>query len=291
MRVPLVVSSFRNVDIHSRFWINVFERALACLMDRVVVNAEAVKEYVSRTHWIPPQRIHVIHNGVASTRFAGSRAGGGGDAAGRPRAGAGAPGGGPVVAMLASLTPKKAPRVFLDAAALVRASMPSARFLIVGGGPLRSDLESHARELGLSDAVRFAGESDDVPGVLEGVSVSVLTSIKEGCSNIVLETMAAGRPMVATAVGGNPELIVDGVTGFLVPVGDARAVADRVVRLLSDPALAARMGAAARERAFGELGVERMVERTVAVYREHLSARVPGLLEWAAATAAREGAA
>ena len=70
-RVPLVVSSFRNVDIHSRPWINVLERALACLMDRVVANAEAVKEYVSRTHWIPPQRIHVIHNGVASARFAG----------------------------------------------------------------------------------------------------------------------------------------------------------------------------------------------------------------------------
>jgi glycosyltransferase involved in cell wall biosynthesis len=193
--------------------------------------------------------------------------------------------------MLASLTPKKAPRVFLEAAALVRASVPAARFLVVGDGPLRGDLEARARELGLSDAVRFAGESDDVPGVLAGVSVSVLTSVKEGCSNIVLETMAAGRPMVATAVGGNPELIVDGVTGFLVPVGDARAVADRVVRLLSDTALAARMGEAARERAFGEFGVERMVERTVAVYREHLSARLPGLLEWVAATAAREDAA
>jgi glycosyltransferase involved in cell wall biosynthesis len=301
LRVPLVVSSFRNVDIHSLLWMNVLERALACIMDRVIANAEAVKEYVSRTHWIPPQRIHVIHNGVAAARFTGRDGGGGArDATGRGTGAADGPaagdagargGGGPVVAMLASLTPKKAPRVFIEAAALVREAVPSARFLVVGGGPLRADLEARARELGLAGAVLFTGETNDVPEVLAGVTVSVLTSVKEGCSNTVLETMAAGRPMVATAVGGNPELIADGVTGFLVPAGDARAVADRVVRLLTDPDLAARMGAAAKARAYGEFSVDRMVERTVAVYREHLTARVPGLLEWAAATAAREGGA
>jgi glycosyltransferase involved in cell wall biosynthesis len=272
LRVPLVVSSVRNVDIHSRLWLNVLERMFAYLVDRVIANAEAVKDYVVGAHWIPPQRIHVIHNGVAMERFG-------------PHAPPGR-----TVAMLASLTPKKAPFTFLDAAALVRQRVPDARFLVIGDGPLRGALEARARSLGLGDAVRFVGETDDAPGALAGADVSVLTSIKEGCSNVVLESMAAGCPMVATAVGGNPELIEDGVTGYLVPAGDANAVADRIVRLLSEPGLAARMGEAARAHVVTEFSAERMVEKTVGVYTALLSERVPGLVEWATATAAREGA-
>ncbi len=283
MRVPLLVSSVRNVDIHSRLSMNVLERVFACFVDRVIANAEAVKEYVARKHWIPPQRIHVIHNGVAVERFpgaAGARCG---------RRGRGAPGrAGGTVAMLASLTKKKDPFTFLEAAAIVLKRAPGTRFLVVGDGPLRGALEERSGALGLSDAVRFVGETDDAPGVLAVADVSVLTSVKEGCSNVVLESMAAGCPMVATAVGGNPELIEDGVTGYLVPAGDVDAVADRIARILEDPALAARMGAAARAHVVAEFSVERMVEKTVALYTALLSERAPGLVEWAAATAARE---
>jgi len=168
--------------------------------------------------------------------------------------------------------------------------VPDVRFLLVGDGPLRGALEARAGALGLAGALRFVGETDDAPGVLADADISVLTSIKEGCSNVVLESMAAGCPMVATAVGGNPELIEDGVTGYLVPAGDAEAVADRIVRLLTEPGLAARMGEAARAHVASEFSVERMVEKTVGLYAALLDERAPGLVAWAAATAAREGA-
>jgi len=281
-RVPLIVSSVRNVDIHGRLWMNLLERALACFVDRMIANAEAVKDYVTRAHWVARERVHVVHNGVSPERSS---------PAGAPATPVAERGDGPTVVMVASLTKKKSPFTFLDAAVLVRERVPDARFLVVGDGPLRGELEERASLLGLSDAVTFAGETHDTPAVLAAADVSVLTSVKEGCSNVVLESMAAACPIVATAVGGNPELIVEGVTGFLVPTGDAAAVADRVARILTDGALGRRMGEAARERAMSTFGVERMVARTVEIYTTLLAGRVPGLIQWVDATAAREEAA
>jgi glycosyltransferase involved in cell wall biosynthesis len=136
--------------------------------------------------------------------------------------------------------------------------------------------------------VTFAGESDDVRSALGRADVSVLTSVKEGCSNVVLESMAAGLPVVATDVGGNAELIEEGVTGFLVPAGDAEAVARRVGELLEDPGRARRMGAAGSARVRSLFTVQRMVDDTVGFYEEMLAERLPGLLEWVDAAAARE---
>ena len=290
MRVPIVISSVRNVDIHPRWYPRVIERMLSYLTDVVIANAEAVKDYVARDHWTPAHRIHVIHNGVSTARFASSAPAAPTHSAETARESARAAGArGPTVAVLASLTPKKDHFTFLDAAALVGQRMPNARFHIVGDGPLRGAILARVRELGLEGRVRLEGETDDIPGMLAGVDVSVLTSLKEGCSNAVLESMVAGKPVVATDVGGNRELIVDGVTGYLAPAGDARAVADRVLTLLSNPALAARMGTAARERATAEFSVEHMVAKTTALYERFLNERLPGLVAWVDACAARDG--
>jgi len=283
-RVPVLVSSVRNVDIHSRRSMVLLERLLAILVDRVIANAGAVKEFVSRAHGIDPEKIRVIYNGVSIDRIDRSAQNTRSDAwAGGERVN------GKTVAMIASLTRKKDHSTFLAAAARVRKQVPDARIIAVGGGPLRERLVERADALGLRGEEIFVGETSDIAGVLASADVSVLTSLKEGCSNAILESMAAGRPVVVTDVGGNPELVEDGITGFVVPSGDAEAVARRVVDLLGDEELRAAMGKAGRKRAVEAFAVERMVEATVGFYAELLEERVPGLLRWVEATAARGG--
>ncbi|HEV2591706.1 MAG TPA: glycosyltransferase family 4 protein [Gaiellaceae bacterium] len=121
--------------------------------------------------------------------------------------------------------------------------------VIVGDGPDRTDLETLQHRLGLDERVRFAGERDDVPQLLADAGVFVLASRSEGLPISVLEAMAAGLPVVASDVGGLREQVVDGETGYLVPAGDVTALTDALARLLDDPALRERIGAAARARA------------------------------------------
>ncbi len=137
----------------------------------------------------------------------------------------------------------------------------------MGDGALRPELEARARRLGLGDRVVFAGAREDVARILSLVDVVVLPSHTEGLSNVLLESMAMSRPVVATAVGGNPDVLRDGVSGRLVPARDPGALAAAVVGMLEDPEKARAMGCEARrvvERAFGR---RRMVEAHEALYR------------------------
>jgi len=154
-----------------------------------------------------------------------------------------------VVGILAVLRPEKDHATFLRAARLVVDRVPDAKFLVVGDGPMRPEIERLIRELGLDDHVVLTGSRSDVPDLLRAMDVFVLSSSTVECfPNALLEAMAAGRPAVCTAVGGVPEMIEDTVTGYLVPVHDPGALADRLVHILSDSELAHRMGEAARAR-------------------------------------------
>ena len=112
--------------------------------------------------------------------------------------------------------------------------------MIVGGGSLQPDLEREAQQLGIANRVIFTGPRRDVPQLLAVCDISAMSSLKEGMSNTIMESMAAGKPMVATRVGGNPELIVDGETGFLVPTRNPAAFAAAVNKILSTPTLPSR---------------------------------------------------
>jgi glycosyltransferase involved in cell wall biosynthesis len=184
----------------------------------------------------------------------------------------------PLVAVFARLHPVKGIEYFLDAAASLAARFPLARFLVVGEGcivrdgvivpsPYRHELEDYAARLGLAERVVFTGFRRDVPELLREVAVSVLPCISnEGLSNSVLESMAAGAPVVATTVGGNPEIVEDGRTGLLVPPADSGALAGAIARLLEDRELAERLGRAARQRVADHFSVEQMVRRTERLY-------------------------
>jgi glycosyltransferase involved in cell wall biosynthesis len=173
-----------------------------------------------------------------------------------------------VVGLVGRLVPAKAPEVFLRALALAAARVPALRGLVVGDGPLRSELETEARRLGLEGRVVFAGVRQDVPELLPGLDALAFSSVREGLSMAMLEAMAAGVPVIATDVGGTPELITHGVTGLLVPPGRPESLADALVALLEDAAGAAAIRQAARRCVEDRFSLDRMTAAYQALYGE-----------------------
>jgi glycosyltransferase involved in cell wall biosynthesis len=170
--------------------------------------------------------------------------------------------GAPTVGNVARLAEQKGHRTLIEAARILRAEGRDLRFVIVGDGELRDELESLA-----GDLVTFTGARDDVPELLASFDVFAFPSHFEGLCLAVIEAQAAGVPVVATPVGGIVETVVDGETGLLVRESDARSLADGIVRLLDDPALAARLAAEAKRRVLERYDEREMVRRTLELYR------------------------
>jgi glycosyltransferase involved in cell wall biosynthesis len=143
----------------------------------------------------------------------------------------------------------------------------------VGDGPSRADLEAHAARVGIADRVTFAGFRLDIPDILATSTIAVLPSLSEGLSNSLLEAMAAGLPVVATRVGGNPEAVGEGEGGLLVPPGDDRALAEAIATLLVNVTLRERLGHAARRRVDRLFSVNRMLQETETLYRDLMERR------------------
>lgn len=263
--VPVVVASRRSLG---RF--KEGHRAMLLLegvanraTDLVVANSEAVRADAIRQERLDPERVLVIPNGVDVERFAAQAA--------PVRAELGVPADAPLVGVVANLIHYKGHLAFLDAWRRIRERRPDAHALLVGEGPMRAAIERRADELGVAGSVHLLGRRSDVPGLLAAMDVVAHPSEEEGSPNAVLEAMAAGRAVVATAVGGTPEAVLDGRTGLLVPPGDPEAMARAVTALLDDPARAGEMGAAARERVRSEFAVDVMVERYRSLYETALA--------------------
>ena len=163
------------------------------------------------------------------------------------------------IGIVAKLSPVKGHQYFLEAAAAIADARSNVAFLVVGDGVRKKELEEMAAELGIADKVIFAGARDDVPSLLKLMDVFVLSSLSEGSPNVVLEAMAAGLPVVATDVGGLPEIVIDGESGILVPPGDSGALAAAVGDLLDDPARAVAMGRTGLALAMERHDIERVV--------------------------------
>lgn len=172
----------------------------------------------------------------------------------------------PVVGNVGALVAQKGQHDLIDAAALVVRDVPDARFVIVGDGELREPLEQQIRRKHLERHVMLAGFRTDALELTKGFDLFALSSVNEGMCTALVDAMAASKAAVAAAVGGVPEVMADGATGFLVPPRDPKAMAEKIVLLLKDDALRKRMGDAAFERARERFTVERMVEETAAVY-------------------------
>jgi glycosyltransferase involved in cell wall biosynthesis len=177
----------------------------------------------------------------------------------------GVPAGAPVVGNVAALTGHKDHRTLIEAAALAVRTLPEARFVIVGDGELRAELEALARARGLGAHVLFLGFRSDLDRLLPAFDVFCLSSHLEGLGTSLLDAMAFSRPVVATAAGGIPEAVEDGVTGRVVRVRDPAALAEALVAVLRDAELRVRLGAAGRRRYLERFTDARMVDETLAV--------------------------
>jgi glycosyltransferase involved in cell wall biosynthesis len=206
------------------------------------------------------EQVSVIRAGIDLSLF---RRGGDGS---ETRRGLGIPAGVPVVTQIGNFKPQKAPLDFVRAAARVSETIDDVRFVMVGDGPLRGEAEVLAAELGISDRVIFSGWWHDVPGLLAATTVSVLSSIHEGLPCSVVESLAAGVPVVATAVDGTPEVIRPGINGELVAAGDPASLGDAILGILTDDERRRAMSEAAAD-GLDDFDRDRMVRQLEGLYR------------------------
>ncbi len=259
-RVPVVVASVRDTGELLTPLQKRVQKFVCQFADSILVNAEAVREWLIAERY-NAKNIQVIRNGISLDRF--ERA----DSGATIRQELGLPPHVPLVAMLSRLNRLKGGEYFLQAVSALASRFPEARFLIVGdvgaGDPAyKETLEREVVRLGLGGRVLFTGFRLDIPKLLSEVSLSVLPSLSEGLSNVLLESMAAGVAVIATRVGGNPEVIEEGVTGLLVPPGDSQALAGAMSLLLETPELARRYGQAGKRRIAEHFYLGQMVRQT-----------------------------
>jgi len=233
------------------------------LADRIITSGESVRSIVIAAG-IAPERVVSISAGVDGERF---HAGVSGKSV-REELGLGQE---PVIGLVANVRGSKGHNIFLEAARAVIASEPGARFLIVGDGVGFDEVARRVTEMGLDARVRLTGFRRDIPEVMAALDVLVLPSIRsEAIPQVIPQALAVGTPVVASTVGGSPELIRDGENGHLVPPGDPKALADAVLALLRDPERAHAMARAGQAMVRERYTIDATMVRTTAVYRELL---------------------
>ncbi|MBI4635717.1 MAG: glycosyltransferase [Candidatus Rokubacteria bacterium] len=271
--VPVIIASERSVESVKGRWRIWCDRMTWRLAGCWTVNAGAVATVLSGREGVRPHRIEVIPPGVDVKRFEpGPR-----DEAVRAEWGVGP--GDRLVVCVGRLDRYKGQQYLLEAVAILGRERPNIRLALVGDGRFRPRLEAQASALGIGPRVIFSGALADVRRALAAADLFVLPSEEEGMPGAVLEAMAMGLPVVATAVGGVPEIVVDGETGMLVAPRQPTALAEAMGRVLEDPALAGRVGCLGRRRVVEEFSIERSVALT-----EKLYARLAGGLRCSATT-------
>ena len=259
--VPVVVAHKRTDFVPRAGWLKRwrFER----LVDRMVAISQASRQALEQAG-VRPEQIRVIYSSVNTERYRPGAV---------PPACPGVPAGAQLVAAVGTLHARKGHDVLLRAVALLAGRYPDLRVALVGEGPERDHLGQLAASLGIGERVVLTGNLADVRPVLEACQVVAMPSRLEGLGVSALETMAMGKPLVASSAGGLTEVVEPEQTGLLVPRDDPQALAAALDRLLGDAELRARLSTAARQRAVDTFSVERMVECTEQLYRELLAAK------------------
>jgi glycosyltransferase involved in cell wall biosynthesis len=268
---PVVATAHRadvlDLPARSAAWRSLVAEAV-CEIDQIATVSAAIREACERLG-APRRPIEVVPNGADARVFAPRAA----DVA---RARLGLPADERIVTYVGKLVPRKGVDTLVEAMGVLGSRPGGAPLLVAAGiGELRGELEARAGALGVAERVRFVGKvpHDDVAWWMAAGDVFVLPSLSEGLPTVVCEAMAAGRPVVATAVDGTPEVVEEGRTGFLVAPRDPAALADRLSRVLDDPALARAMGARAHERAMADYTWEANARHMAAIYAAVAGAR------------------
>jgi glycosyltransferase involved in cell wall biosynthesis len=263
-RVPLVITSRRGLARHQERFVILKPLDLVAnkLSHQITANSRAVwQDTVKRDH-VDPSKIALIYNGVDSSLFEST-----GPRRARMRKAFGLNDQEKVVIMVANFIAYKGHADLLQAAYLVLKQIPSAVFLLVGEDRgIEEELKKQALSLGILERVRFMGQRNDIPQLMAASDVSVLASHEEGFSNVILESMAAGLPVIVTDVGGNREAVLDGATGWLVPEKNPREMAQKLVDLLQDPERAKSWGEIGRNRVKELFTIDKMVQGHTDLY-------------------------
>ncbi len=265
--VPVVISSVRVMGGEMK-WHQFIDRVTSFMADHVIAVSNEVKEYIVRETQIAEPKVSTIYNGIvveSSAAFDESAL----------MNDIGLQMGDRIIITAGRLHRQKGYDLLLQALSVVLAAFPGVKLLILGAGDEEKNLKKLARSLELSEKVLFLGLRPDVDRLLQCCEMFVLSSRWEGFPNVLLEAMAAGKPVVATAVGGVPELVVDGVTGILVPPEDTPALADAINRLLLDVMRAKALGAAGKERVRQGFSMDAVIAKTEALYHELLTRKMP----------------
>jgi glycosyltransferase involved in cell wall biosynthesis len=254
LRVPVVIHTEHGRERYcTRFQTRVLGRIAGSFCDIFYCLTADMANEVKAAAVVTGRKVRVIQNGIDMSAFTEPVFDG--DVV---RRSLGVPAEAPLVGTVGRLTEVKRQDVLIRAFAAARQKYPAARLVLVGDGPLLADLRALAAELGVADAVHFAGYQQHSGPWLKAMDVFALTSRSEGMPQAVIEASVMGLPVVASHVGGLPEVIEDGVTGILFQAGDDAAVAAALVDLIADPQRRAKMGAAARARVEARFDVRRM---------------------------------
>lgn len=242
-------------------------RACRPVIQRYVPMSQDIARWLERDVGVDSSRVRQLYSGVDTERFKPgppepAHVGAGESLSRTPTV---------TLGTVGRLDPVKDQSSLLRAFAALRPRHPQLRLAILGDGPRRPELEAEARALGIHEHTRFAGAGDDVPAFLRSLEVFVLPSINEGISNTILEAMATGLPVVAGRVGGNPELVTDGVTGRLYDPAEPVGLEEALESYLADPALRGAHGRAGRARVVQHFSLDAMVNRYLALYDELMS--------------------
>lgn len=264
---PIVVGHYHCLPDVTRSGVQevrrVFERLGARSVDRAILVSNASARIWQQRLNCPGHHFRVVHNGLNPARFSGDGRG--------LRHELGIPPGSAVIGLTANFNPVKGHVFLVQAAQRVLAEFPEARFVLVGDGPLKGEIETMVQRRNLNHAFHFLGRRDDVPQITSGYDIAVLSSISESLPLAVIESMFSAKPVVVTDCGGVTELVQEGVTGHVVPPRDPAALARGILQLLKDPEGARRMGQAGRERALNSFTCREMAAKTAMVYEELLA--------------------
>jgi glycosyltransferase involved in cell wall biosynthesis len=237
------------------------ERFASRYCDSIISVSEDHRQGAIREHVASPDKIQTVLNGINIDAFAGADG-----AAARATLGFGND---DILLCVASrLAPKKGLEYLVEALPAVIAQHPSVQLVLFGDGPMRKELSDQASRLGVLDHIHFPGFRQDVPRLLSGFDLILQPSLSEGLSISILEAMASGRPLIACDIQGNREIIRNLENGLIVPPADSAALSGAILHLLSDPALAERMGRNAAVDCQSRFSESRMVEQTVRIYGE-----------------------
>ena len=257
---PCIIYTEHGRDFSSSFKVRIANSLLCKMVDKIVVVAECGKRYLVEHEGVDKKKIIKIYNGIDSKKF-GTRQ----EVTLIPRE-LGITEDQPVIGIVARLDPIKNHACLIKAMKTVAARLPTAVLLVIGDGSLRTELENLTADLGLQNHINFLGARSDIPELLSILDVFVLTSFSEGLSLTLIEACAASKPIVATNVGGNAEIVEDERNGLLVPSDRPEALAKAILEILTDKAKARQMGEVGRKKFEKEFTLDVMVKKYEDLY-------------------------